>query len=187
MSYQPKYDANAPIGEGTTTLDYLLSAYPWLRDLLLEEYRNGTARPWLIIMRGLPGSGKSTRAGNIQSEFMVDTIDMRSNIIISTDDYWMRPDNTYDWNPRLLGKAHEWCRKQVEQSMLCQSHIILDNTNIKKKDYQVYLDLAKTNNYRTAEEVVGSFDEESCKIYASRNTHGVPLDTILRMASNFEP
>jgi predicted kinase len=179
---------NEPIiGEGTTTLDWLLSKYPWLRDCLKDEYRNGTSKPKLIIMRGLPGSGKSTKARETQNK-MLQLADARGHIIVSTDDYWIRPDQTYDWNPKLLGKAHEWTRARAQVNMcLRDTHVILDNTNIKKRDYQAYIDIAEKYNYCVEEIIIGEFTDEACQLYASRNTHGVPLETIQRMAKSFEP
>ena len=176
------------IGEGTSTLDMLIYNYPWLRNCLLPEYRAGTMHPKLFILRGLPGAGKSTKVTEIQKSL---TDDYRGYITCSADDYWMRPDGTYDWNPRKLKDAHAWCYKtaanMMEQPTEYQSHVILDNTNIKRKDFQAYVDLAKKHNYTIEEVVVGEFTEEACKLYAERNLHGCPLETILKKAKEFEP
>jgi chloramphenicol 3-O-phosphotransferase len=54
----------------------------------------------VVIVRGLPGSGKSVLAEKYQDTFH------DSCFIYSTDDYWMRPDGLYDFNCDLLHKAH---------------------------------------------------------------------------------
>jgi tRNA uridine 5-carbamoylmethylation protein Kti12 len=53
----------------------------------------------LYIMRGVPGSGKSTLAKQLAEG--------DESKIFSTDDYWMK-DGTYQFDPKMLGNAHEW-------------------------------------------------------------------------------
>lgn len=179
------------IGEGTTTLDMLVQNYPWLNNCLLPEHRrtNVSEVPTLYIMRGLPGSGKSTKAKELADKLMAADYS-RCTWVVSADDYWIRPDQSYDWNPRKLKDAHTWCFKQAMEWMSQSDgkpHIILDNTSIKKADYAPYLDLAEQHSYKVEEVVIGQFDEESCKVYAERCVHGCPLETILRRAKDFEP
>ncbi len=140
----------------------------------------------MCIMRGLPGSGKSTKTQELMKAF--DARPGMAAAVCSADFYFVRPDGQYDWNPRFLKSAHFWCYKKAKEA--CErgdNLIIIDNTNIKREDFQPYLDLAKQHWYEVEEIVVGSFDEESCKIYAERNQHGCPLDVILKRAKVFEP
>lgn len=129
----------------------------------------------MYILRGLPGSGKTTH-----------TKQKGDPLVASADLYFVRPDGTYDWNSRLLKNAHEWCYQQAKQFVSFGRPFFIDNTNIKRVHFARYLELAKQSNYNVREVVVGSFDENHCKIYAERNTHQVPLMTIIRMAKEFE-
>lgn len=145
----------------------------------------------LIVLRAIPGAGKSTYAKKLRNEHW--NYDTDIVIICSADDYFVRPDGLYDWNRNLLGRAHRWCQSKAKKWMsydydeeVESSIVIIDNTNIKKKDYKIYLDMAEEYNYEVEEVVIGEFDEESIKKYAERNTHGVPIETIRAMAEKFE-
>jgi len=64
--------------------------------------------------------------------------------------------------------------------------VIIDNTNTMEKEMAPYKKMAKRNGYRVVQHTVGSFDEESLRLYAERNVHGVPLEAIKRMAGRFQ-
>lgn len=140
----------------------------------------------LIIMRGLPGSGKSTLVKNLYHDAD----------IFSTDNYWLRPDGTYDFNVKLLGKAHEWnfnCfSKWVHTGFSfsnvigCSNIAVIDNTNITFKEFEKYVVLAQENNIEidiVEPATAWAFNAEEC---FKRNKHGVPLETIQRMLSRWE-
>ncbi len=141
----------------------------------------------VIIMRGLPGSGKSTFARKFV-ETINDGANCRfySSSIRSTDQQFM-VDGVYTFNPKLLGINHGrnfdlFC-DDIENGI---DIIIVDNTNIKRRDFAAYVTFAEANGYSVREEIVGKFDVDFVNICAKRNTHGVPLFAIERMAQNFE-
>lgn len=140
----------------------------------------------LYIMRGLPGSGKSTLARRILAQ---DTrYDGEDGYIFSTDEYFISPQGNYIFEPAKLAAAHAWNQDRAIEAMnLHVRTIIIDNTNILKAHYDSYVAEAKARGYRINIVTVGSFDPEFVQECAKRNTHGVPLHTIERMAKNFEP
>ncbi len=150
----------------------------------------------LVVMRGVPGSGKSTKAEEIMEQAWNDGY-MAVNIH-SADNYFVRPDGVYDFNFRVLKNAHKWCCESVEQSMQeigpfdgavnygPADLIIVDNTNTRKWEYQTYLDMAEKYGYDVEEIIVGEFNEVSVRKYAERNTHGVPVEKVVEMAGRFE-
>lgn len=139
----------------------------------------------LIILRGIPGSGKSTWACKRLDEVSLYSPDRR--VIASADDYFLRPDGLYDWTPRLLGRAHKWCKQVVKENMMnSASLIIVDNTNTRKKEYKAYLELAEEYGYEVEEKTIGKFDDESIALYGERNSHGVPPQKVKEMAERFE-
>lgn len=87
----------------------------------------------IILMRGIPGSGKSFLAEQINQ-----------NGTFSTDSFWYDEAGVYRFDPSKLQEAHEWNRAQVERMLDRFDHgtYIVDNTNINRRDMKPYFDLA---------------------------------------------
>lgn len=133
-----------------------------------------------ILMVGLPGSGKSTAVREIigSNDFFG-----LSSVICSTDDFFM-VNGRYQFDGRKLGEYH--ARNFQKFALACADGVplvIVDNTNIMKEHRTPYIKLAEALGYEVSVRVVGEFTEEACQTYAARNTHGVPLDGIRRMAA----
>jgi len=135
----------------------------------------------LVILRGLPGSGKSTLAKKIE-----ETVMLQDTVICSADRFFEGP-NGYEYKKDLQGIAHTVCQIRVEYFMQKgRPVIILDNTNIKNKAMVPYIDLAEKFNYSVYYILVGGLTPQDIECYAQRQQHGVPLEHIERMASEFE-
>ncbi|XP_068840689.1 NEDD4-binding protein 2-like 1 isoform X4 [Capricornis sumatraensis] len=67
--------------------------------------RRHSFRKHLYLLRGLPGSGKTTLARQLQHDFP-------RALIFSTDDFFFREDGAYEFNPDFLEEAHEWNQKR---------------------------------------------------------------------------
>jgi len=140
----------------------------------------------LIILRGLPGSGKSHYVDDLWDAHIWSEKIYRC----SADDYFTcdwQHNNTkfYKFDPSLLGEAHAWCRAQADTVMsLNIDTVIIDNTNTQKWEYAPYLEMAEAYAYRTKIVMIGNLDD--IELYAKRNTHGVPLTAIKKMAERFE-
>ncbi len=99
----------------------------------------------LIIMRGLPASGKSYRAKELKGE---------NGVIFSTDDFFykhVKPDkpDEYSFNPQFLGEAHKWNLRQAEKAIFSENPpnpIIIDNTNTQVWEPKKYVTLAHSMN-----------------------------------------
>src|SRR3954463_3476877 len=95
-------------------------------------------------MQGIPGSGKSTLAKVIA--------DRNDAIVFSTDDFWIHRvehDVIYDFDAKRLGEAHRWNQQRCAEEMASKDggNIVIDNTNIRRKDAQVYQTLASVFDY----------------------------------------
>jgi len=131
----------------------------------------------MYIMRGLPGSGKSTKAEQLG----------QGGVVLSTDDFFM-VNGEYVWDEQALGYAHSWnVRRAKEAAEKRVSPIVIDNTNIKAEYARPYAEIAKDNGYKieVAEpDTPWKFDVEEL---ARRNSHGVPQDRIQNMVDKWEP
>jgi tRNA uridine 5-carbamoylmethylation protein Kti12 len=136
------------------------------------------------VMRGLPGSGKSTLVRTLTEALAADGYVWIEH---STDEYWIRPDGYYDWNPKRVAEAHAWnyksfCRS-IDAGVQC---VILDNTNTMLREFVNYVGYAIKNGYEiniVEPTTAWKFDVEEC---AKRNTHRVPQESIQRMKDRWE-
>ncbi|HEC72584.1 MAG: AAA family ATPase [Candidatus Thorarchaeota archaeon] len=129
----------------------------------------------LVIMRGLPGSGKSTKAKQMYPDAP----------IFSTDDFFM-VNGHYDFRPWLIGQAHNENMCKVIDAMIDNIPVIVvDNTNTQRWEYSVYLSIVKAMGYEF--KIIDLFDGLfSDKELTTRNTHGVPLEVITKMRKRYE-
>lgn len=139
----------------------------------------------VVIVRGISGSGKSTLAEQILKNSY-------SGVIISADEYWVRPDGYYDFNMNVLGKAHQWCFDYFKQCVGNEygwdfDVVVLDNTNTTRKEFAKYIEFAVLN-FCTEISILEpdtqwKYDVEECY---RRNTHNVPRETIQKMLDRFQ-
>ena len=61
----------------------------------------------LVLMRGLPGSGKSTKAKKIAGQI---------GVVFSTDDFFM-VNGQYKYDPKMIGEYHQKNQKRTVQAM----------------------------------------------------------------------
>ena len=138
------------------------------------------------ILRGLPGTGKSELAQAIMSG----AFPTGFGAIFSTDDRFM-VDGEYQFNPADLPVNHaenlrlatEWMKKHSQ--VISKAHCIIDNTNTQHWEYENYIKAAKANDFRV-QIISVDWQQEDIHLYAERNTHGVPVEAIQRMADRWE-
>jgi len=141
----------------------------------------------LIIMRGIPGSGKSTKAKQLVGSGVIHSTD---DIIESKFDYrqfFSDMIENKDFSP--LSQVHSENFNRAKKSMsMGISPVIIDNTNIKANEPKNYVEaalrLGYTNeNIKFVEVGTGGVSAEEL---AERNTHGVPLDKIEAMIQSYK-
>ncbi|XP_014821564.1 PREDICTED: NEDD4-binding protein 2-like 1 isoform X2 [Calidris pugnax] len=94
----------------------------------------------LVLLRGLPGSGKTTLARQLKR-------DHSSAVVLSTDDFFIE-NGVYVFEPDLLEDAHKWNQKRARKAMKNgKSPVIIDNTNIHAWEMKPYVMMARENRY----------------------------------------
>lgn len=148
-------------------------------DYMLEE-----SKPCLIIMRGLPGSGKSSVSKRVQELFQrQDTQVVR----ICTDEILEMCEGGYLWAGHKMPLYHGIAAKISSLSFSNSVPVvILDNTNTKIRDFEGYIHRARAAGYCIRIFIVGGFSEEDIQNSIKRNSHNVPEDAIRRMANRFQ-
>jgi predicted kinase len=139
----------------------------------------------LILMRGIPGSGKSTVAEAIATRI--------GAVVFSTDEYWYqrgerrgRP-GFYDFDFEELGMAHQWNQSRAKNLMKFGKNVVIDNTNIDERAMKPYRDLAKTYGYSVSVVYVNTDVETCIARQADRSEERrVPEDVIRAMAAKLE-
>ena len=127
----------------------------------------------LVIMRGIPGSGKSSCC-LLGPKY-------------GGDDYFMLTPNLYHFDQEQLGAAHRWTQWRVAAA--CQrgmSTIYADNTNTTWKEIKPYIEIAQEFCYKVVfktPETSWAFDVDTCYL---KNTHRVPKDVIQKMYDRFQ-
>lgn len=140
----------------------------------------------IIIMRGVQGSGKTTKAEKLLIRFYeeVERLNIRRAVgeIFSTDDFFM-VDGKYQFDPAKLPEAHaENLRNYTDAVILGhglrtdtqEGLLIVDNTNLTINEIAPYYQLAEAYGHQVKIITVRA-DPEIC---IARNIHGVPEKTI---------
>ena len=129
----------------------------------------------VIIMRGIPGSGKSTRAREILKQYRAKD---KSVLIVSADHYFEDGRGNYSFNPRFIGDAHRWCYNTFTLKVTRGINlVIVDNTNTQLWEYKRYVDFAEEAGYEVEIEAIVP-DNSKIEEWHARCIHGVPLDKI---------
>ncbi len=142
----------------------------------------------LIIMRGVPSSGKSYLATELAGE---------TGSVFSADDYHLDPKTgKYNWKPQNVSAAHKWNHKRVVDAINEDvSSVVIDNTNVKLwelKKLKPIVKLAQKNGYDVRIEEPNpnwyhwdtAFDAEAL-FERNKESHNVPLTSIQKMIDNY--
>lgn len=125
----------------------------------------------LLVLRGLPGSGKTTMA-----KFLAKTC---NGVCYAADDYFMDKQGNYNFDVNKLSAAHEWCKDKIATAMYNGIKlVIVHNTTTTEKELKPYLEMAQTHGYMVHSVIVENRQNTT-------NVHNVSEDILTKMNNRF--
>ncbi len=129
----------------------------------------------LYLIRGLPGSGKTSFANHI----------WMTGVVFEADKFFIDEETgEYKFDKSKLGQAHLWCQKQVEEAMKenivnpqYYPEIVVSNTSTTENEIKPYIELAKKYGYAVVSIIVENRHGKG----EETNIHSVPKETIDNM------
>lgn len=123
----------------------------------------------LVLIRGLPGSGKSTIAKELYkagfSWFEADT-------------FHLNDDGYYCYNRANAKAAHGWCQDETRKALGNGDKVVVSNTFTQMWEMQPYFEMAKTLGIEPLViEAKGNWP----------NVHSVPEEVMSQMRERWEP
>lgn len=138
----------------------------------------------LFIVRGLPGSGKTTAAAVIARGLAMGAL--LEPVLVAADDYFVDPDSgEYKFDITRIAEAHIWCQNRVRRGLQQGRHVVVHNTFTQPWELSPYLDIASEESADLT--IISLFDGGLSDIELSeRNKHGVPVEVIGAMRIRYE-
>ena len=123
----------------------------------------------LVLLRGLPGSGKTHQAVN---HFVP-----RGYVHCEADQYFIGVDGAYRFAPTSIAHAHDDCRRRACAALRAGKSVVVANTFTRSWEVAPYRALAEKHGAKLRIITMrGTFE----------NVHGVPPETMAKMRERFE-
>lgn len=126
----------------------------------------------MILLRGLPGSGKSTIAGLLSEG--------KKYPVFSVDDYFTDDAGNYEFRFSENHLAYRRCEENVTHAASSGiEKIFVDNTFTLDWEFEKYFNIAALFGYAIFVMTVE-------KYHTGENIHGITKDQLLKMAEKFK-
>lgn len=142
----------------------------------------------VIVLSGVSGSGKSTRARKLWNDLEPGTYCK----VVSADDFFMVNDE-YRFDPTKLSQAHGQCFRNFISALTSNigyrpeyELVLVDNTNTTTHEVSPYILGAQAYGWEVEVMTFMCESDDDVKMCAARNAHGVPFEGVLRQHSNLK-
>jgi len=134
--------------------------------ITLEELKETITglRPVMVLVRGVPGTGKSTLASKLGVPYL------------EADQYFTSSDGTYTFDRTRIKDAHVWCQKAAKFRLACGQPVVVSNTFVQGWELKPYVNMAEEHGYDV---VIVRMTKEYGTV------HAVPEHALVRMRSTF--
>ena len=153
-----------------------------LLQVVNEEHVALNSTQTVVVLRGLPGSGKSFLSRNC-SEISTDS----SQVVVCAADEYFTEGDSYRFNPNNLPKAHSFCLSRFLSALTeGKQIIIIDNTNSRLWEYRIYTHLCDILglSYHILE--VPCPNAAIADMYCARNVHNIDSPVASKIFNHWE-
>lgn len=126
----------------------------------------------LILLRGLPGAGKSTLAKHLSENGLYP--------VFSVDSYFTNAEGTYEFKFDENHKAYKVCEQQTGEALKQQKQkVFVDNTFTLDWEMEPYFKMAADHQYQLHVVTVENY-------HSGKNIHNVSDDQLKKMAEKYK-
>jgi uridine kinase len=130
-------------------------------------------KPTLYLIRGVPGSGKSSFAQSLLDKFVVQRM-------YEADQYFVQLsiDGEYRFNPTLLEDAHNQCKRNTWLALYEGMSVAVSNTSCSEWEVETYATIARETEANFVSIIVENRHD-------GKNIHGCPDAKVEQMKRKF--
>ena len=124
-------------------------------------------QPFLMLVIGLPGSGKSTFAKTVPNASHYEA-----------DMFFVDENGNYNFDRTKLKQAHEWCQRMTSRDLMNGKNVVVSNTGLQQWEREAYYKIAQKCGAKIKVKVM-------TENYG--NIHNVPQEALDMMKKRFQP
>lgn len=120
----------------------------------------------VFIVRGVPGSGKTTLAKGIAKKYNTEEFE--------ADHYLLNSEGKYEYDKNKLARAHSKCITEGFKHLQRNNTVVFANTFIHKSDIEFYAKYMKEQGIKAEVYIIQSN-------FAGKSLHNVPEEAVEKM------